>query len=209
MANVDRQAGELADTAGETEEHAEEQIAQQRAIVFIKIATQARTSARCKPLQPGMSDDALGQQKVAHLVVVITRDQAGEKQPDTRNGCKPECTAGEWVQFLKQSGRFRRIDNGGREQLGPGPCDDDGNGNRQQDVAKNGDVLGSHHVAHQLGELSQFARAGVLKSCGQRGGGHRRLLGGHYATQHVDQRKAKSVVESIDQPLGQRRQVQQ
>ncbi|CWM19488.1 Uncharacterised protein [Neisseria meningitidis] len=198
VADVQRQPEEVSEIAGHTQEHPEDEVAYQRAVVFVDVGGEDAAGPGAHDFtQQGVEGQALAQVEVVGAVVEKTCDDAGAEQPQTCNGGIPQRRVSDDVYGFELVGGGVGIEYGQPVQMGIaeryGARQKDGDGN----VAEDGDTLGAAYVDEELGEfvVHRFAAFVEIDLFGKAGGSHRGLLGGDGAVQHMDDHKADAVVE--------------
>lgn len=90
MADVQRQPEEVSEIAGHTQEHSEDEVADQRAVVFVDVGGEdAAVLGAHDFTQQGIEGQALAQVEVVGAVVEKTCDDAGAEQPQACNSGIP------------------------------------------------------------------------------------------------------------------------
>ena len=147
MADVERQAGEVAEVAGHAEEPAEAEVAHDGAVVVVDVVGQT--------LPPGGGQDAFEQGvfaqaqfevEVVGAVVEEAGDDAGAKQPHAGDGGKQERGGAEHGEGFELVGGGGRIQHGATEMVGKGVADENGKQHGHDDVAKHGHALRADYV---------------------------------------------------------------
>ena len=90
MADVQRQAEEVSEVAGHAQEHTENEVADQRAVVFVDVGGEYAAGFGAHDFaQQGVEGQSLAQVEVVGTVVEEACDDAGTEQPQARNSGIP------------------------------------------------------------------------------------------------------------------------
>ena len=90
MADVQRQTEEVSEVAGHAQEHTEDEVADQRAVVFVDVGGEDAAGFGAHDFaQQGIEGQALAQVEVVGAVVEEACDDAGTEQPQARNSGIP------------------------------------------------------------------------------------------------------------------------
>ena len=90
MADVQRQAEEVSEVAGHAQEHSEDEVAEQRAVVFVDVGGKDAAGFGAHDFaQQGVEGQALPQVKIIGAVVEEARDDTGTEQPQASNSRIP------------------------------------------------------------------------------------------------------------------------
>ena len=199
MADVQRQIEQVAEKSGHAQQHAENEITRQRAVMPVHIGGESVARFGGHDFaQQRVDGQPVAQIQIVGAVVEKSGDDARTEQPQSGNGGIPQGRLGDDVD------RFHLVSDrmGVQQRLlrvgGIGGGNDAGQQDSNRNVAEHGHALRAAHVNQQLGELV-FHRAAAFVQFdlfGKAGGGHGGLFGGDGAVQHVYQHKTDTVVQT-------------